>query len=527
MPNSSPDSLFQLVKSMTKAEKRYFRLYVGGQNQKADAKFIQLFNLLDKQEVYDEKDILKKATEIKSSQLPNVKAHLYRELLTCLRLLYSTRDPYTQIREQIDYARLLYNRGLYLQSLKVLERAKTLAQEDSHFILNLEILQFEKTIESHYITRSLQGRAQSLEVQTTQSLQIVSDVTNLSNLALRMYGWYLEKGFVRNEADKEAVKKFFKENLKGIQETQISVFGKLYYHQAHCWYYFILQDFTYYYRHAHKWVQLFSDYKNFASYDLVMYLKANHNLLSALFMLGKYDEFCEVLHVFEQDIETLSPDLNPNIRIQSFIYINIAKINRHFLDGTFSKGLELIPEIEKQLADYGEFIDNHRIMIFYYKIACLYFGSANYSKALQYLNQIISLKVGHLRSDIQCFARILHLICHFELKHDDILEYLIKSIYKFLLKMEYLDDIQREVLRFLRKSLSLYPSEMKPAFEELKQKLEILAENTFNRRSYSYLDMVSWLESKIENTPVEVITQRNFKKPSKLRKSPLSPEGGK
>lgn len=508
MPNQNGDNLFQLVKSMTKAEKRYFRLYIGNQN--AETKFIQLFNFIEKQDIFDEKEILRKNPEIKSSQLANIKAHLYKELMTCLRLLYSTRDPYTQIREQIDYARLLYNRGLYLQSLKVLERAKALTQEDSHFILLLEILQFEKTIESNYITRSIRGRATILQNQTIESLQIVTDVSNLSNLALQMYGWYLEKGFVRNEQDKTETKVFFKESLQGIQETQISVFGKLYYHQAHCWYYFILQDFIYYYRHAFKWVKLFSDYKNFASYDLVMYLKANHNLLSALFMLGKYDEFCTSLTVFENNIETVATDLNPNLKIQSFIYVSIAKINRHFLDGTFTKGLDLIPEIEEKLNVYSELIDNHRIMIFYYKIACLYFGSANYSKTIYYLNQIISLNVGHLRSDIQCFARILHLICHFELKNEDILEYLIKSIYKFLLKMDYLDDIQREVLRFLRKSLSLRPEEMRDAFIELKNHLEELAKDTYNRRSYSYLDMVSWLESKIEGVSVELITQRKF-----------------
>lgn len=338
----------------------------------------------------------------------------------------------------------------------------------------------------------------------------INDVTRLSNLALRMYGLYLEMGFVKNEEDKRKVKLFFKENLADLEVNQISTFGSLYYHQAHCWYYYILQDFPRYYKHAYKWVHLFTENKNFADYDLMMYLKANHYLLSALFMLGKYDEFKNSLKAFEENIQTLGTDLNSNLQIEQFVYVYIAKINLHFLEGTFTQGLQLIPEIEEQLKNFGQYLDKHRIMIFYYKIACLYFGSARYSKSIQYLNRIIQLNAGHLRSDIQCFARILHLICHYELKHFDILDYLVKSIYKFLLKMEYLDEIQKEILKFLRKILVTDPALHREAFIDLKNKLEILAENTYNRRSYSYLDIIGWLESKIENTPVENISQRKF-----------------
>ncbi len=510
MSNQNPNFLFQLIKSMTKAEKRYFSLYVNGQNQKVDAKFMQLFSILEKMNRYDEKDILKKIPELKAAHLPNVKAHLYKEILTSLRLLYSDRNHYTQIREQIDHALLLYNRGLYLQSLKVLERAKTLAKEESHFILILEIIQFEKLIESHFITRSIKGRATDLSQQSTDTLEVINDVTKLSNLALEMYSWYLEIGFVKNETEKKRLKDFFKENIEGVKNKQISVFGKLYYHQVHWWYYFILQDAPHYYYHAFKWVKLFSEHKNFASYDLMMYLKANHNLLLALFMLGKYEQFCNTLVEFEENVKKLESSSNFRINIQSFIYIYIAKINRHFLEGSFTEGLELIPEIEEKIKEYGKFIDEHRIMIFYYKIACLYFGSSQNEKAIYYLHQIISLNVGHLRTDIQCFARILHLLCHFELGNDDILEYLIKSTYKFLLKMEYLDDIQQEIIKFLRKSLQLNAGNLKNAFMEMKQNLESLSQNSYNQRSYYYLDIISWLESKIGNLPVETVIRRKF-----------------
>ena len=42
------DNLFSLVKSLTKSEKRQFKLYVGRLGVNSDSKFLNLFNLLDK-----------------------------------------------------------------------------------------------------------------------------------------------------------------------------------------------------------------------------------------------------------------------------------------------------------------------------------------------------------------------------------------------------------------------------------------------------------------------------------------------
>ena len=49
MPNNNTDPLFQLIKSLTKAEKRYFKLHATIQKASEDAKFIKLFDLIDKQ----------------------------------------------------------------------------------------------------------------------------------------------------------------------------------------------------------------------------------------------------------------------------------------------------------------------------------------------------------------------------------------------------------------------------------------------------------------------------------------------
>ncbi|MBT8286052.1 MAG: hypothetical protein HKO75_11825, partial [Flavobacteriaceae bacterium] len=85
MTNVNKDALFVLVKSLSKSEKRQFKLYVGRLGVNTDAKFLALFNLMDKMKNYDESVILGSGI-VKKAQLSNLKAHLYRQILVSLRL---------------------------------------------------------------------------------------------------------------------------------------------------------------------------------------------------------------------------------------------------------------------------------------------------------------------------------------------------------------------------------------------------------------------------------------------------------
>ena len=115
-----------------------------------------------------------------------------------------------------------------------------------------------------------------------------------------------------------------------------------------------------------------------------------------------------------------------------------------------------------------------------------------------------------MRTDLQCYSRLLHLIAHYELGNDQILEYLIKSVYRFMLKMENLSLVEEEILRFLRHSFKLSPKQLKPEFEKLLERLKTFEKNRFETRVFAYLDIISWLESKLRNVPVQDIIREKF-----------------
>ena len=106
---------------------------------------------------------------------------------------------------------------------------------------------------------------------------------------------------------------------------------------------------------------------------------------------------------------------------------------------TEPKTTTAIPKIEKDLKIYEDKIDEHHKMIFYYKFASLHFGVGNNKVCIAYLNKIISNKSLSMREDLLCFSRVLNLVAHYEAGLDYHLETLLKSTYKFLIKMFYLN----------------------------------------------------------------------------------------
>ena len=131
MPNHSTDILFQLIKSLEKAEKRHFKLYIKRSSGNEDLKIVRLFDALDKLKEYDEKPLLKKLKDVTKPQLANLKTHLYKQILASLRLLKSADSLDLQLNEQYDYAHILYKKGLFIQSLRIIDRAKGNRQSKS------------------------------------------------------------------------------------------------------------------------------------------------------------------------------------------------------------------------------------------------------------------------------------------------------------------------------------------------------------------------------------------------------------
>lgn len=505
MSKPHSDNLFQLIKSLSKSEKRSFKLFPNRIGEEEEKKIIRIFNRIDKQKKYDERKILTKEKMLNRLQMPNLKAHLYSQIMKCLATS-SSRNAELKVTSLLDYSHILYNKCLYDECLKMLEKAKRSAIENDTKVLLLEILELEKLTLRQTVHEGNEARVKSIISETEKTAESIQNINTFSNLSLKLNSLYQRTGFIRNTTDYEKVKHFFESSLPTYDEKKLSFHEKLYLYYSYTGYYYFIQDFKSGYTYAKKWVQLFDSHPEMIYRKPELYIRALNSLLASQNKLSLYEEFYEThkkLIALKRDAQFSNTE---NINLNLFKTIYLHEINRHYMLGEFTSGTRIVRKLERELNGFIPRLDWHTVLIFYYKIACLYFGASNFRMAVKWLNKIINEKEIALREDIHSFARIVRLISYFELGDEELVEYSIKSTYRFLLKKGTLQRFSNLILGFLKNSKH-YSTQKKliTAFSELKNEMKKLQVSRYEKRAFLYFDIVSWLESKIENCPVENI----------------------
>lgn len=499
MFNFQKDHLFTLIKSMSKAEKRNFRLYVN--RLQGEAKFVQLFDAIDRLKAYEEDKVLAQLPEVEKPQLPNLKRHLYQQILKSLRLIYINKDIEIAIHEQIDFARILYGKGMYMQALRILESTKRKAQGHHQDTLHLEILEFQKLIEARHITRSrrVANKMESLLDEAQQRSRIAHSSNLFSNFNIQMHGWYIEHGHVKSASEEQAVQAFFQAQLPHEQlARQLTFFEKANLYQAYFWHHYILLDFEGARLHAQKWVQLFQDNEQMGEQDPILYMRALYYLLVLHYLLRDEALLRYDLAQFEGFFEQAQPLLNENGQLIAVIYLNLSRLNLAFVSGQYEQALALVPGIKQELSALGANTDLHRILLFYYKFAYLHFGLGQYEQALDYLNEIIHLKTRHLRDDLLHNSRILHLLCHYELENYRLLDYLIGSVRRLFKKATDLSPLLEKTLPLLSELANRPRAEHPAIFARFVTTIEHDQHNPYEHKAVNYLDLLAWAKGHLK-----------------------------
>lgn len=506
MSNVKSDHLFNLIHSLSKGEKRFFKLYTSRLSNSADKKFLLLFDAIEKQKIYDETKILKKEKAFSPTQFSNLKAHLYLQVLKSTKLCNASKNEKIKITEMLDYARVLYSKCLYKESVKMLDKVKVLAIKNDSSVLLLEILEFEKLVLPKTIESGNQERVNFLISTTNRVAESIKNINFFSNLSLKLNAYYVQTGFIRTEQDLENVSQIFYSSLPVYEEDKLSFHEKLHLYNSYIGYWFFVQDFKKGHDYASRLVLLFDEHPEMKFHHLELYIKALNSLLAVQNKLYKYKEFVltqRKLIALKRDKKLI---LSENINLNLFKAIYIHEMNRHFMLGEFKSGTRIVKALEDELANFVLKLDKHSILLFYYKIACLYIGSGNYKTAVKWLNNIYNAKEIHVREDLHAFTRILLLVCHFELGNDSVLESSIRSTYRYFKLYGKLSQYQQLILNFLRDLFSSNQDlSLKDQFTSLKESLLALENEPFEKRAFMYFDIISWLESRIENRTVEAI----------------------
>ena len=108
-------SLLELIAAMTPSEKGYFVKSSGGFAVRKQQTYMQLFHLLDKHG-FENDTKLRERLGAGKTNIHSIRNYLYKQLLKSLRAYHSEKNTQFKIRELLDYAELLSEKGLLQQS---------------------------------------------------------------------------------------------------------------------------------------------------------------------------------------------------------------------------------------------------------------------------------------------------------------------------------------------------------------------------------------------------------------------------
>ncbi len=511
MSRKGSEDLFILIKTLSKSEKRYFKVFAA-QHAVENTVYIALFDALVTQKQYDEKDILKRERSIHPKQFHNLKSYLYKLIRKSLRIYHSSKSIEMELKEMLQDVEIFRNKGLYEQCKKILLKAKKTGYKYEKYLQLLEILNWEKKLlQTQGNTQSSGNGLENLIREEKLVLEKLDIERKHKDIRLAIFQHYSINNVARNKEEAEAYRTITDNNLSAQEDSVLTYDAKRDFYYIKSLYYYAVGDLANCYTHQKKLLDLLESHPEQLREQLIYYTTALGNYSHVCFLTKRYEECSHI-------IEKMRAIPAKSIRTQIVIFRDsyMRELELYMGTGEFDKGIALIKNIEQGIHFFKRKFPSTYIVVLYFNIAYLYFGTGDYSRSVFWLNKIFndpSLKGSQINH--HCFAQILNLILHFELGNQDLLESIVKSTYRFLYTRNRLYKFENSVLNFVGKKLLKIKThkELIEAFKELKTELEEIIIDRFEKQALEYFDFISWLESKIENRPfAEIVSEKARKR---------------
>ncbi len=89
-------------------------------------------------------------------------------------------------------------------------------------------------------------------------------------------------------------------------------------------------------------------------------------------------------------------------------------------------------------------------------------------------------------------------------------------------KMENLTVIEEEIFKFLRHSFKVPKQQLRLELETFLQKIKQFEKSRFETRAFAYLDIISWVESKVYRKSMsEIIREKYLQSPRRIKKESM------
>jgi len=481
--------LFDLIKSMSGSEKRYFKLNVS--LQKGSKNYLKLFSAIERQNTFDEIELRKLIKDEKIvKNLAITKNYLYNLIIKSLTQYRNDRSIDLKLNFILSRCKLMYEKGLFPEYFKTIKSGKDAALKYEKFTILLDFLELDKNL----IKKDEIGKKDMNQIYDFEA-EVLNWIKEISYFKKIVTGLFIElriSGIIRDEISDQRIKKLcsglsFREGKiqLPVRANNILLLAKY----LECRLKGDFRKSIEYCKQRYSLIlknpEVFKDYLQDPKYDALEF-----HITSAL----RLNDFKEARKVLSLLVKISDESAKIDITLTG-IDITLCECTENE-DRT--NGDKVITHLEDYLKKYeGKLLINSE-NYFRFSIIKYYFMTGNFTEALKSVNDFLNRRQTKLTPEFESYSRILNILIHFELGNYNLLAHLIPTTKKYLMNKKKYFRFESEILRYVKKIISLKNEDsIYKSFNDLFEKILMLKKDKYNKNAFFYFDPEKWVEKKI------------------------------
>lgn len=480
------DELFVLVKSLSRSEKRYFKLFC----KQDGANYIQLFDAIDGQETYDETAIKKKfknQTFIK--QLHVTKNYLHRLVLKSLRDFHAGISKDAEVKDCLRNIEILFNKELYGHCRAELKRAEQMALDYDLNSSLADIYSWKRRLEQQAHPHNYTEFGNILQMQE----QAIHRLANSNTY------WQLANSITTRLMQPDAA--LPDTTLLQSPANALSLEARVLHYNS--LYFTLIRDRDY--EKAEETMFTLIDMLEAEPHrmreEMGLYASSVNNLISFLVFRKKHRGALKLIQRAQQQYaqwklvsenKTLLKQVLRTYNVELEIYRDLK---------TYDERAAFIDNIEQFIIAHENKMPRDYLLSFYFQLAYIRFMMRRNSQALQWTNKVLNNRFQGARTDLQVQVRLLNLMVHLEHENMFVLRNMVDSAKRFMNKVSGVKPYEKVLLKFFSKMGQAFPHQYKGLYTELyRQLFPAGAEPLIPPGALDYIDYKTWIEKKLTIT---------------------------
>ena len=417
------NELAELIRSMSKQEKRYFSLYASAFTRSRDSAALRLFKRLaggsSPQSDAEWRELL---TECGGKNPSALKHRLHMQVLDSMASWHAEDSVENRLTRRLGHVDVLYRKRRLAACLALCDEV---CAEATHFELHatlLRALQWRRRVLLRLIPAEFE---QHMRQNAAAVKQTLADCTH-ANIYLDQVGLFYTAVYkparTKDEASAARLEQLMRDPMMTETDAVESFTARLHLLKAHAFYAWMREARG----EALAWYKQIVDHWDSAPHrigDAAAVFSADVcNYLTCCIAERRTEQFADLLRRIT--------DLNNKLRdgeIFRLDRIAFLELSFHLNRGMLKEALELVPVILDGLQRHGARLNPSRRLMLYFNCAMALLLKGEYSRALTALLEVMDGGPDAVRSDIRDAARILRLPVHFELEDFDLLDRLIHA----------------------------------------------------------------------------------------------------